>query len=46
MKNNIIRALLAAGLTVTARSYIGFEEDTGYHHYNVDVANFYEMEEN
>ena len=45
MKNQIIRALLNAGLTITARSYIGYEQETGYHHYNVDVANFYELEE-
>ena len=44
-KNAVVRALLAADLTITARQYIGFETDTGYHHYNVDVAHYYEMEE-
>ena len=44
-KNAVVRALLSAGITITARQYIGFETDTGYHHYNVDVAHYYEMEE-
>ena len=43
-KNAFVRMVLAAGLTVTARQYIGYEPDTGYHHYNVDVAHFYELE--
>ena len=45
LKNNIVQALLSADLTITGRNYIGYETDTGYHHYNVDVANYYEMEE-
>lgn len=44
-KNAVVRALLAADFTITARQYIGFETETGYHHYNVDVAKHYEMEE-
>ena len=44
-KNAIVRAILAADLTITARQYIGYETDTGYHHYCVDVAHYYEMEE-
>jgi len=44
-KNAVVNALLAADYTITARQYIGFETDTGYHHYNIDAANFYEMEE-
>ena len=45
LKNRIVRAVLAAGLTVTARQFIEYETDTGYYHYNVDVANYYEMED-
>lgn len=45
MKNKVISALLKKGLTITGRQYIGFETDTGYHHYNVDVAHYYEMED-
>ena len=44
-KNAIVRALLAADITITDRRYVGYETDTGYHHYAVDVANYYEMEE-
>ncbi|WP_459589098.1 hypothetical protein [Corynebacterium camporealensis] len=38
LRNRITRALLDAGLTVTARRYVGFEADTGYHHYAIDIA--------
>lgn len=38
----ITNALLRAGLTVTARQYIEYESDTGYHHYNIDVAQAYD----
>ncbi|MFP3153354.1 hypothetical protein LQZ18_02785 [Lachnospiraceae bacterium ZAX-1] len=44
-KNALVRALLADDFTITARQYIGYETDTGYHHYNVDVAKYYELEE-
>jgi len=44
-KNAIVRALLSSDLTITARQYIGFEAESGYHHYNIDVAHYYEMEE-
>ena len=44
-KNAVVRALLRADFTITARQYIGFETETGYHHYNVDVAKHYEMED-
>lgn len=43
LKNTIVKKLLAADFTITGRSYIGFETDTGYHHYNVDAAKYYEM---
>lgn len=44
-KNVIVRALLGADFTITDRRYIGYETETGYFHYNVDVAKHYEMEE-
>jgi len=44
-KNEIVKALLAAGFTITARQYIGHEDDTGYHHYATDVAKIYERED-
>ena len=45
VKNSVVRTLLSGDFTITARSYIGYETDTGYHHYNVDVAKFYELED-
>ena len=43
-KNQLVRALLAADITITDRRYIGHEDDTGYFHYAIDVAKPYEME--
>jgi hypothetical protein len=45
IKNRIVRTLLAADFTITDRRYIGHEDDTGYHHYAIDVAKNYELEE-
>jgi hypothetical protein len=44
-KRQITQALLNAGVTITARTYVGHEDDTGYHHYAIDVAQSYETEE-
>jgi hypothetical protein len=44
-KRQIVKALLVAGITVTERRYIGYEDDTGYHHYAIDAAKEYEMKE-
>jgi len=44
-KNEIVRALLAEDFTITSRMYVGHEDDTGYHHYAVDTAKNYELEE-
>ena len=44
-KNAIVKTLLDADFTITDRRYIGYETETGYHHYAVDVAKHYEMEE-
>ena len=45
LKNSVIKAFLRADFTITARQYIGYEADTGYHHYNVDIAQYYETED-
>jgi hypothetical protein len=45
LKNQIVRTLLDADFTITDRRYIGHEDDTGYHHYAIDVAKNYELEE-
>ena len=44
-KRQITTALLNDDFTVTERRYIGHEDDTGYHHYAIDVAKNYGMEE-
>ncbi len=44
-KNAIVRTLLGADFYITDRRYIGFETDTGYHHYAIDLAKIYELEE-
>ena len=43
-KNRLVRLLLREDFTITDRRYNGYETDTGYHHYVVDVAQYYEME--
>jgi len=45
-KNEIVRALLAADYTITARLYVGHEADTGYHHYAIDCGKCYEITPN
>ena len=44
-KNTIVHALLARDITITNRRYIGHEDDTGYHHYAIDVAKSYIWED-
>src|SRR5690606_19963001 len=42
MKKQITKTLLAGEATITDRQYIGFENDTKYHHYAIDVLKEYE----
>ena len=44
-KNQLVRMLLQADFVITDRRYIGHEDDTGYHHYAIDVAKNYELED-
>lgn len=44
-KRQITTVLLGAGFAVTDRRYIGHEDDTGFHHYAIDVAKSYELQE-
>ena len=44
-KAQLSNALLAADFVITDRRYIGHEDDTGYHHYAIDVAKLYGLEE-
>lgn len=42
-KNEIVGLLLTADFTITDRRYIGFESDTGFHHFAIDVEKDYEI---
>lgn len=44
-KNRLVKAMLNADITITNRRYIGHEDDTGYHHYAIDVAKSYIWED-
>lgn len=44
IKNQIIHALLSADITITDRRYLGYEADTGYHHFVIEVAKDYPWE--
>ena len=37
--------LLDSGFTITERRYLGHEDDTGFHHYAIDVAKEYYLKE-
>ena len=41
----LVSDLLTAGFTITERRYLGHEDDTGYHHYAIDIAKEYIYEE-
>ena len=42
-KQQIVMALLDADFTVTARLYVGYENDTQYHNLCIDCAKQYEL---
>ena len=42
-KGEISKALLESDFTITDRRYLGYEEDTGFHHFAIDVAKIYEL---
>ncbi len=44
-KRQLTTALLNADFVITERRYIGHEDDTGYHHYVIDTAKNYGLEE-
>lgn len=47
-KNKIVKSLLSNDFTITDRRYGGYDTDTGYYQYTIDIAKHYEfeMEEN
>ena len=45
LKNKIVSLLLKNDFCITERKYNGYETDTGYYQYTIDVAKNYEIEE-
>lgn len=45
IKNKLVRVLLCADFCISDRRYIGHEDDTGFHHYAIDVAKHYDVED-
>jgi len=45
IKNTLSQTLLGADFTIIERRYIGREDDSGYHHYSIDVEKEYTTEE-
>lgn len=44
VKKALTLAFLAADMTITDRRYVAHEDDTGYHHYVIDVEKLYPFE--
>ncbi len=44
-KGTMERLFLAAEITITDRRYISHDDEIGYHHYAIDVAKNYEIQE-
>ena len=44
-KKELTKALQSGGITITDRQYVGYENDTKFHHYAIDVMKEYETEE-
>lgn len=44
LKKAAQRLLMKSDFTITARRYVEYEKETGYHHYAIDTAKFYETE--
>jgi hypothetical protein len=43
-KNKITKAILDTDFTITDRKYVGFDKETGYHNYAIDVAKEYSLD--
>ncbi len=42
-KNEVVKVLLNSDFIITDRRYLGYEEDTGFHHFAIDVAKLNEV---
>lgn len=43
-KNDITKLLMKYGFTITDRRYIGYEKNTGFYHYAIDVSMTYDIQ--
>ena len=43
-EKEIVLSLILSDFLITDRRYLGYEEDTGFHHFAIDVAKVYEVE--
>lgn len=41
LKNRLVKLILKADFLITEMVYVGHEDNTGFHHYSVDVAKGY-----
>lgn len=44
-KKDIITSLIAAGITISDRFFVGYDSETKYYQYSIDVENFYIWED-
>ena len=44
VRDLLTRALLEAGVTITARTYVGREAESDFHHYVIDTAAYQEVD--
>ena len=44
IKDELVRRLLSSDFYFSDRRYMGYDSDTGYHQYVLDIAKHYEME--
>ena len=42
-KNEMVRCLIATDFTITDRRYLGFEQDTEFHHFAIDLEKEYNI---
>ena len=42
-KSEVVKILIYSDFTITDRRYVGYEEDTGFHHYSIDILKIYEL---
>lgn len=43
LKKELVLKLFQADISITDRRYIGYEDDTGFHHYAIDCGKCYSM---